>query len=495
VTNPERARRRRDDVLRRMADLKWIDGPALERALATPIVTAPLRLGDRRAPHFADAMAAEARDRFGLKRLGNRGYNLFATLSLREQELAQKAAAEVLADLDGPRRKGIDPRIGPLETALISVDPHSGAILAYVGGRDFSRSEFDRVAQAHRQAGSSFKPIVLVTALESGKISQSSLLKDEPLTLKTGAGIWTPKNADGQFLGQVTVRKAVEQSRNIPLIRLAMAVGLGKVAATARRLGVDSDMVELPALALGAAEVTPREMATVYSTLANGGVRPVLHGLATVLSADGKAVSDRQPKKVERILSPQVAFITTSVLEGVVARGTARGVLRYGVPGPLAGKTGTTNEARDSWFAGYRPDRVTIVWVGRDNPGATTLSGSRAALPIWGRYMKAAFHGVKSQADFPEPPGLEKATVCRDSGMLARPICPSQIQDVFLPGEKPTQACNWRHEPRYEEKQKEFGLRFSDWLKKKLQRILGKDKGEDGGGKDGDEPEPAPPPG
>ena len=141
------------------------------------------------------------------------------------------------------------------------------------------------------------------------------------------------------------------------------------------------------------------------------------------------------------MISPQVAFITTSVLEGVVERGTARGVRRYGIPGPLAGKTGTTNEARDSWFAGYRPDRVTIVWVGRDNPGATTLSGSRAALPIWGRYMKAALRDAE-RTEFPEPSGLEHAVICRDSGLLARPICPSRIDEVFLPGQKPTQVCN-----------------------------------------------------
>jgi len=476
VASPERSRRRRDEVLHRMADLKWIDAGTLERALATPMVTSLQRLGVRTAPHFADAMAGEARERFGLTRLGNRGYNLFATLSLREQVLAQKAAGEVLQELDGGRRKGAD----PLEAALISVDPHSGAILAYVGGRDFGHSEFDRVAQAHRQAGSSFKPIVLVTALETGRLSQSSLVKDEPLTLKTGAGPWTPKNADGQFLGPITVRKAVEQSRNVPLIRLAMDVGIPKVAATAHRLGIDSDLVEFPALALGAADVTPREMATVYSTLANGGLRPVLHGIAAALGPDGKPVRDLQPKKPEQVISPQVAFITTSVLEGVVERGTARGVLRYGVPGPLAGKTGTTNEARDSWFAGYRPDRVTIVWVGLDNPRATSLSGSRAALPIWGQYMKASFQGVKA-SEFPEPAGLEKATVCRDSGMLARPICPNQIVDVFLPGEKPTQVCDWKHEARFEEKQKQFGLRFSDWLKKKLERLAGKIKGGGGG--------------
>ena len=472
VASPERSRRRRDEVLRRMAELKWIDAGALERALATPMATSPQRLGGRPAPHFAGAMAAEARDRFGLQRLGNRGYNLFATLSTREQGLARKAAGEVLAELDGPRRRGVE----PLEAALISVDPHTGAILAYVGGRDFGRSEFDRVSQAHRQAGSSFKPIVLVTALESGRLSQSSLVRDEPLTLRTGAGTWTPKNADGAFLGPVTVRKAVEQSRNVPLVRLALAVGIGKVAATAHRMGVDSDLVALPALALGAAEVTPREMATVYSTLANGGLRPVLHGLAAVLGPDGKPVRDLQPKKAEQVVSPQVAFITTSVLEGVVERGTARGVLPYGVPGPLAGKTGTTNEARDAWFAGYRPDRVTVVWVGLDNPGATSLSGARAALPIWGRYMRASFYDVQGSADFPEPPGLERATVCGDSGMLARSICPWQIADVFLPGEKPTQLCNWRHEPRYEAKPKPPVRRFSDWLRRKLGRIFGKRK-------------------
>ena len=147
------------------------------------------------------------------------------------------------------------------------------------------------------------------------------------------------------------------------------------------------------------------------------------------------------------MLSPQIAFITTSVLEGVVERGTARGVLRYGIPGPLAGKTGTTNEARDSWFAGYRPDRVTVVWVGRDNPGATTLSGSRAALPIWGRYMKA------SLAATPDGPAVPRA---RRSGARrhlprqrpARPAdLPLQIDEVFLPGQKPTQVCNWSTSP------------------------------------------------
>jgi penicillin-binding protein 1B len=477
LAHPDRARQRRDEVLRRMAALEWIDAGRLQRAFAAPLETSPLRLGGRPAPHFADAMAAEVRERYGLRRLGHRGHHLFTTLSLRDQEIAREAVADVLGRLE--RRGHRDAE--PLEAALVSVDPRSGAILAYVGGRDFTRSEFDRVSQAHRQAGSCFKPIVLIAGLESGKVSPATKLRDEPLTLKTGGSRWTPRNADGTFRGWITARTAVEQSRNVPLIRLAMEVGLDEVAATARRMGIDSEMEEVPALALGAAEVTPREVATVYSTLASGGVRPVLHGLAAVLDASGKPVPERQPERPERVLSPQVAFIATAVLEGVVERGTARGVRRYGIPGPLAGKTGTTNEARDSWFAGFRPDRVTVVWVGRDNPGATTLSGSRAALPIWGLYMQSALRGTE-RGEFAEPPGLEHAVVCRDSGLLAGEDCPLRLREVFLPGQKPVAVCDLAHVPAFEPRG--FGLRFGEWLKARLNRMFGQEA--DGGPESGE---------
>jgi penicillin-binding protein 1B len=492
VTHPDRARQRRDEVLRRMGELNWIDAATLQRALAAPVETAPMRLGDRPAPHFATAMMNEARERYGLRRLGNRGYQLFSTLSLWDQALAHQAVTDTLRNLDRQGRRSDD----PLEAALISVDPRTGAILAYVGGRDFSTSEFDRVSQARRQAGSCFKPIVFVAALESGKFSPATILKDEPLTLRAGGNLWTPKNADGEFHGDITARAALEGSRNVPLIRLGMAVGLDKVAATAHRLGIDADLDPVPALALGASAVTPREVAVVYSTLASGGLRPQLHGLAGVLAPDGKPVPENKPKPPERVLDPKVAYITTTVLEGVVERGTARGVRRYGIPGPLAGKTGTTNEARDSWFAGYRPDRVTVVWVGRDNPGSTTLSGARAALPIWGRYMEGALEGAEREK-FPEPPGLEHAVICRDSGLLARPICPSRIDEVFLPGQKPTQVCNLNHEPRFEETQHAFGQRLGDWLKRKFGGLFGGDEGEgkaEGSAGDGAAAEPPKPP-
>lgn len=467
LTDPERSRERRDEVLRRMAELEWIDAARLEQALAAPVETSPLPLGARRASHFGDAMAVEARERFGLKRLGNRGYHLFSTLRLADQEIAEEAVVEVLEKLD---RRGRD----PLEAALVSVDPSTGALLAYVGGRDYAKSEFDRVSQARRQAGSSFKPIVLVAALEAGKASPATRLEDKPLTLKSGMRSWTPKNSDGSFRGLVTARTVMEQSRNVPLVRLALEVGIDNIAATARRMGIESPLEEVPSLALGSAGVTPREIATVYATLASGGVKPAVHGLDRVVDAQGRSVQDLRAPEPERVLTPQIAYITTEVLSGVVHRGTGRGVLRYGISGPLAGKTGTTNEARDNWFAGYRPDRVTVVWVGQDNPKATNLSGSRAAIPIWGRFMKEALPEIKLR-DFPEPDGIEHATICRDSGLSALPHCPRRLRESFLPGQKPTENCDLEHLPPIEQSQKDFGARLGGWLKKKLERILEED--------------------
>jgi penicillin-binding protein 1B len=468
LRHPDRARARRDEVLRRLAELEWIDAATLARALSTPVETAPVRLGARRAPHFGDAMAAEARERFGLRRLGSQGHQLFATLRLPEQALAEEAVADVLGDLD---RRGRRSSTDPLEAALVSADPATGAILAYVGGRDYERSEFDRVSQARRQAGSCFKPIVLVAALEAGKASPATLLDDKPLTLKAGGRSWTPRNSDGAYLGPVTARRAMEQSRNVPLVRLAMDLGLDTVAATARRMGVASPLAEVPSLPLGAAAVTPREIATVYATLASGGVRPTLHGLSRVLDPEGRPLEDLKPPGAERVLSPQVAYVATAVLEGVVRRGTASGVRRYRISGPLAGKTGTTNQARDSWFAGYRPDRVTVVWVGHDNPASTRFSGSRAALPIWGRYMKEALPDLDEDA-FPEPEGIERAAVCPASGRRARAACPAKISEVFLPGQTPKEVCALEHRPAVPDTP-DLGERIGGWLRRRLGKIFG----------------------
>ena len=458
VDRPEAARERRDEVLARMGELGWLSDEEVAAATAEPLLAAPSGLGRRRAPHFAVAAAAEARERFGIRRLGDRGYTLFATLSAGEQELAQRAVREGVAALGGS-----------LEGALVSVEPQTGAVRAWVGGRDFRDSQFDRVRQARRQAGSAAKPIVLAAALATRTASPATRLEDAPLAVDTGGRTWRPRNSDGRFRGAVTARTAVEQSLNVPMVRLAMAVGLDEVAATARALGVEGDVPELPSSALGAFEVSPFEMARAYATLAAGGRRPAIHGLRAAFDARGRRLEDREPPRSEAALDPAVAYVVTSVLEGAVDRGTARSARRFLPGGPLAAKTGTSNRARDCWFAAYTPERVTVVWVGHDEFEPTRFSGARAALPVWGRYTAAAPPSRREDA-FRVPPGVERRTVCTVSGRLPTRWCPARIDEAFLRGQAPRETCDVHRAPA---RPYEPGPRVRRWLRGVLDDVFG----------------------
>jgi membrane carboxypeptidase/penicillin-binding protein len=323
------------------------------------------------------------------------------------------------------------------------MDPATGGILAYLGGRGYEKSQFDRAGQAQRQPGSSFKPIVYAAAFEAGKASPASFLDDEPLSIRTGAGLWTPKNDDGTSHGWVSARTALEKSYNLATARLATeVVGMPRVVKLASDMGITTPMQPFPAMALGAAAVTPLEMATVYSTLASGGSRPSVHELVAVLDRYGKPVQGAPVPKPVRVLSAQTTYLVTSLLEGVLQRGTAAGAAQ-GIPGELAGKTGTTNQQRDAWFAGYAPERTTVVWVGYDDNSKTRLSGARAALPIWVRFMaRVAPPGGYSSFDTPQ--GITTASIDPTTGMLATEGCPAVITEVFREGEVPTQICD-RH--------------------------------------------------
>jgi len=460
VGRPEASRERRDEVLTRMGELGWLTEDELAAALAEPLGTAPFGVGRRRAPHFAVAAAAEARERFGVRRLGDRGYTLFATLSAGEQELAQRAV-----------REGLEALGGGLEGALVSVQPRTGAVRAWVGGRDFRDSQFDRVRQARRQAGSAAKPIVLAAALAAGTASAATRIEDAPLEVDMDGRTWRPRNSDGRFRGPVTVRTAVEQSLNVPTVRLAMAVGLDEVAATARALGVEGEVPELPSSALGAFEVSPYELARVYATLAAGGQRPAIHGLRAAYDAEGRRLEDREPPRSEPALDPAVAYVVTSVLEGTVDRGTGRAARRYLPGGPLAAKTGTSNRARDCWFAAYTPERVTVVWVGHDEFEPTRFSGARAALPVWGRYTAAAPPPRREEA-FRVPPGVERRTVCTVSGLLPARWCPTRIDEAFLRGQAPRQTCDVHRAPA-PPRRPDRGPRVRRWLRGLLDDVFG----------------------
>ena len=437
LTHPDRARERRDWVLRRMAELKLASQERIDEALAEPLALAPEPVVRRRAPYFADSAALEASRRFGVEDIADGGYVLFSTLDWSSQKAAQEAVEWGLKAIEkGYRYKG-------LQAALVSLEPETGGILTYIGGRQYGSSQFDRAGRAQRQAGSAFKPIVYAAAFETGTASPTSFLEDEPLSLQLpGQKDWSPKNDDGSYHGWVTVRTALEKSYNPATTRLALQVGVRRIVKLGNDMGIMTPMPPYPSMALGAAAITPLELATVYTTLANGGARPPVHEVVAILDRYGKPVPGAPLPKPVRVISRQTAYLVTSLLEGVFLRGTAAGAAA-GFYGNIAGKTGTTNKQRDSWFAGYAPERTTVVWVGYDDNSRTRLSGARAALPIWIRFM-ARVAPPGGYSTFPQPPGIATAVIDPTTGLLATEYCPVVLTEVFRQGEVPTQLCD-RH--------------------------------------------------
>ncbi|MEM1178924.1 MAG: PBP1A family penicillin-binding protein [Acidobacteriota bacterium] len=457
------ARARRDFVLGRLAQLQWIEPGRLESAAAEEITVkrGTLRRG---APYFADAMVQEARRRFGVENLADAGYILHSTLDWRAQRAAEAAVTNGVAELEKRYEKD---RGAELQAALVALDPRDGGIRAYVGGRNYGRSQFDRVQKAKRQAGSAFKPIVYAAAFEKRLANPATFLQDEPFALPGPTGTWRPKNSDGVFHGWVSVRTALEKSYNVPTARLAVDMGLDATVDMAKRLGIKRSLRALPALALGAQEVSPLELATVYSTLAAGGVRREPFGLVAVFDHRGEQVTGQGAAEAARALPADVAYILTKVLQGVPIRGTAKRLRTDGFKDPIAGKTGTSNDRRDSWFAGYSPDLATLVWVGYDDNATTRLSGSRAGVPIWGLFAEA----VRPRAgfrNFSAPDGVVSAHIDPRTGGLAHESCGEREREFFLrdfvPGPYCADDSSWRQRFQSEPRQKKDHP-FRRWLR------------------------------
>ncbi len=439
LQHPEAARKRRDAVLGRLVQLLWVTHERADAASKEPIRVTAEPLVARRAPYFADAVEEEAAQRFGIDSLRDAGYVLHSTLRLEDQRQAEEAVGWGVEALEDGWEKGRKTAT-PLQAALISVDPQSGGILAYVGGRDYGTSQFDRVTQARRQAGSAFKPVVYAAAFERHVAHPASLIEDAPLTVQLAGQRWSPQNSDGKYRGLVSARAALEQSLNVPTARLANRIGLERIVDLAQRLGIRRHLDPFPALALGAMEVTPIEMATVYATFAAAGRRPTLHGLVAAYDREGRPVSGQPIPPGTPALSEDVAYLVTNVLQGVLDRGTGRGARVQGLEDALAGKTGTTNDRRDSWFAGYSPDRATLVWVGYDDNQETRLSGARAALPIWARFSFKA-RPTGGYPAFARTPGVVAVWIDPTTGGLATTRCPAIHGELFLRDFVPVGVC------------------------------------------------------
>jgi penicillin-binding protein 1B len=329
--------------------------------------------------------------------------------------------------------------------ALVAVDPATGEIRALVGGRDYQVSQFNRVTLARRQAGSAFKPFVYLAALRPRDgpplFTASSMVADAPVTIMVDGKPWSPRNYEKRYQGRVSVRRALEQSLNSATVRISQAVGLPVIVDTANAFGFHTNLAPVPAVALGAFEVTPLDLAWAYVPFASGGVRPgAIHAVRAVDRADGTRVLPAQDKSAANVMSPAEAYLMTSLLQGVIRNGTAASVPPLDVSGEVAGKTGTTNEGRDAWFVGYSSRLLAVVWVGFDEGQGHGLSGPQAALPIWADFMKQAL-GAYPAPPFAVPDGINFADIDAANGKLAGSSCPLVIRETFLAGTEP-ERCN-----------------------------------------------------
>jgi len=449
--HPERARKRRDLVIGLMEAQGRIDADTAARARSRKISLAAVSLESGQDRYFLDQLKKQLPDVYDEDLLSVEGLRIYSTLDTTIQRAAIRSLHEGLEALEkklGVRTVASDEgaegeEIPVLQGCLLAMRPQTGEILAMVGGRDYATSQWNRCTLAQRQAGSVFKPIVYSAALspQSGPLmTLATLIEDEPIQIETSDGLWEPVNYDKKFRGPVTLREAVERSLNVPAARVGQAVGIGKVIEMARRLGIESPLPAVPSLALGTAEVSPLELAVVYSTFANGGLRPTPRSFIGLLDDQGVGQEQWPLAGSRRVLDPGTAYLATSLLEGVVDRGTGAGIRARGLRGPIAGKTGTTDDEYDLWFVGFTPELVAVVWVGYDEPREIGVPSSRGALPIWADFLSEV-SGNRVRGAFARPGSVERIDVDPASGARALTGCPGRQPEFFLEGTGPEETC------------------------------------------------------
>ena len=435
--HPDRAKERRNTVLRAMADSGFITSDDADRASKEPVQVVARAL-ESEAPYFVDYLTQGLSERTKV----SGAIDVYSTLDLHLQRIAQDAVRDGILQVEKllSKRK---PRVP--QAALLAVDPRTGEILAMVGGRSYNQSQYNRAVSAKRQPGSVFKPFVYLAAferaLEEGRtdITPATVVVDEPTEFTFNEQVWTPSNYQNEYDGPITLRRALAHSRNIATIKVAESIGFDNVAALWKKFGVGTPPKGYPSIALGVFEATPLEIATAYTIFPNGGTIRPLRSLARIVS-DGKDVPIAVPPPGKAVARKDTTFLVTNMMRSVLNEGTAAGARGMGFTLDAAGKTGTTNDLRDAWFVGFTPELLTVVWVGLDDNQPIGLSGAQAALPIWSAFMARALAGHPSQA-FDVPEGVVFVDIDKDTGKLATPACPKVFRESFLAGTEPTEPC------------------------------------------------------
>lgn len=458
----ERATQRRNVVLRSMLETGKITEDQYRKATKTLLNVAPISMDVSDAPYFVDLVKERLLEKYSESDLLNQQYKIFTTLDPDLQRIAYQAIKDGMREVDNVMikrrlskikvKKGQPPpeiKLDPKEqvqACLIAIDPHTGEVRAFVGGRDYGASQLDRVVVAKRQPGSIFKPFVFATALNSALdssqqiITASTIVDDSATSFQFDNKTYEPNNYGEKFNGPVTMRKSLTKSINIATVKFAEMVGFDKVVNLAKAAGLNSKLMPTPAVALGAYEVTPFEMAGAYTIFANSGkhVDPIF--IKSVRDESGKTI-EKHESKYKDVLDPKVAYLMTSLMEGVINHGTGARARSMGFTQPAAGKTGTSH---DGWFAGYTSDLLCIVWVGFDDNRELHLEGANSALPIWTYFMKKATDLRPWLANKPFIPPLEGITTVQidaDTGLLATTECQNVISENYLTNSEPKDYC------------------------------------------------------
>lgn len=459
---PERAVQRRNTIVALMREEGVINDADASLAQAYPLRLASRTESGDVAPYYVEWVRSQLDAQFG-RRLYEQGLKVYTTLDIDLQSAAERALESQLRAVESGKygayrhttyeqylaksssenaRASNSPY---LQGAFVALDPRTGAVRALVGGRDFGDSKFNRATQALRQPGSVFKPIVVAAALQNGRPA-SYVISDDPLSVPMGNGAdWTPQNYDLGTAGQIPMRQALYQSRNIAMVRLGLELGEGTVIDMAKRLGITTPIPQYPSIFLGAAEVYPIEMVAAYSAFATLGNRATPFAITRVENMRGEVLWTPRPAQVPA-LSAEEAWLMVDMMKDVVRRGTAAGSVGSQFRIPAGGKTGTTNDGTDVWYVGYTSDLVAGVWMGFDKPTKikSNAQGGQLAAPAWTAFMKDVYRRKPAPPDWPRPSGIVQATVDRTTGLLAGDYCPADavMTEFYIAGTEPPRPCD-----------------------------------------------------
>jgi penicillin-binding protein 1B len=450
----QRANEARDRVLAQMVENNFLTPEAAEAARRAPWRITSGTLETSSAPYFVDLVKDHLLEKFSEQELISQSYRIYTTLDLQLQKAAAEAVEIGLKYVDAQlarryerwrqQQKKTGEAAPQAQVALVALDPRSGEIKALIGGRNYGESQLNRVL-ARRQPGSAFKPFVYAAAFDNFAqhlqpvVTPVTTVVDEPTTFYFENKEYMPNNYGESFFGHVTLREALRRSLNVATVKLAEMIGYERVVEMSRQLGLDPKIQATPAVALGAYEMTPLEVAAGYTVFANSGVRAEPAFLRGVLGAEGAAI-ERQAPRTRVVLDPRSAYLVTSLLMDVVNRGTAAGVRSRGFTAPAAGKTGTSH---DGWFAGFTTNLLCVVWVGFDDNRELGLAGANSAAPIWAEFMKraVALPAYSDAQEFPIPDGIAVVQIDPETLQLATSNCPEPREEVFVSGSEPADFC------------------------------------------------------